>query len=126
MEPVIETVNPDDLDRLPAPEAGDEPDRLDPAALVDLYADLIPQRVLLLRAVVPQLPDSGADLAAALSELGRLGNEVATAGRDESICPSGLVDRLRRLTRRLAQVEELVWSGIYRAVKAAEQRGEVE
>ena len=126
MQPVIETVNPADLDRLAAPEADAEPDRLDPATLVDVWSETIPLRLGVIRFMVPALPDNSCEMAEALAELSQMGNQLAAAGRDETVRPSGLVDRLRKLHRRLGQVEELVLRSVFRAVKDAEERGEVQ
>ena len=115
-----------DLDRLAAPEAAADPDRLDPSVMVDVWSETIPLRLGVIRFMVPALPDNGGEMAEALAELSQMGNLLAAAGRDESVRPSGLVDRLRRLARRLSQVEELTLRSIYRSVKSAEERGEVQ
>jgi hypothetical protein len=124
----IETVDPRRLDQLPvrAVEGGEEPERVGPVELIDILTAELSRRVLLVSAAVRQLPDGGEAVAGALAELRKAGAELAAAGADEATRPSGMVERCRRLHRRLSQLEELVWLGVCRAVKVAEERGDVQ
>jgi hypothetical protein len=114
--------DPRRLDLFAAAEPPD-PDAGTPAgALVDLLVAELQNRVLLIRAVVPQLPDNGPEMAEALAAMRQAGVSVTANARQSS--RNGrrmfeMIAAMRRLQRRVAAVEEIIWSYVAREVKDA-------
>jgi hypothetical protein len=123
----VEFRDPRQLNLFPAPAGSEDGEPLPPdgapAAVFDLLTSELGRRVGVALAAVRQLPDNGADVAGAVAELRAAGAKLAEAGR--AARPSVLADLIRKLHRRLAAVEELVFAGLYRVVRREEEIWEV-
>jgi hypothetical protein len=94
--------------------------------LVEVLTDALMSRVALIRAAVAQLPEADREsAAAAVRMLGVTGSTLATMGADRGSKPSALAHQLRRLSRRVGQLEEVVWLSLSDTLKAAEAEGVV-